>query len=138
MSMTRNKIYSYVEARVKDHGADIYCAGKLEPIPSSFPACFIEEAQHNQRSSAVTLDHDDEQLDVTYEVQVCSNRVNGALSECYDIMGVVEAAFKTLAFVEISCSPVDNIDPAVYRLVARFTRLICALDPMPEDPGEGN
>ena len=138
MNMTRNKIYTFVEGRVKDFNSKIYCASKLEPVPQSFPACFICEASHNERASAITLDRDDEQREVTFEVQVCSTKVNGAASECYEIIDIVEAAFKALAFLEISCSVVDNIDPAVTRVVARFTRLICALDPMPVEPQTPN
>ena len=133
MNITRNAIYDYVEKRVNTAERPVYCASRYEPVPNSFPACFITEATHRPDRASITLDFADDQVIRDFEVQVSSNKVTTGLQEAYEIMEDVETAMKELYFIETYCNQVTNIDPSVVRLVARFTRVIGGADAMPNN-----
>ena len=84
--ITVNQIYDYVEGQVNLVNRPVYCASRLEPIPESFPACFIVENDHFPRRSSITLDFEDENVERHFEVHVHSNLDNGALAQAHDIM----------------------------------------------------
>lgn len=128
---TNNAIYTYIESAVNTANRPVYCTSRYEPVPEDFPACYIHETDHRPSRTAVQLDFQDEQLIRSWEVQAFSNLTNGALAECYDIIADAEIAFKQLFFIETSCSQVQNADPSVVRVVARFTRVIGSADTMP-------
>lgn len=130
--ITANQIYSYVEAQVNLNNRPVYCASRLEPIPESFPACFIVENDHFPRRSAIDLGFEDEQVERHFEVHVHSNLVNGALAQAHEILSDAEAAFRELYFIETYAGQTNNIDPTIVHLVARFTRFIGSGDTLNE------
>lgn len=128
---THNSIYSYVADAINTQSRPVYCVGVYEPTPTEFPCAYINETDHRPMRNAVQLDFTDEQLVRSWEVQAFSNLKNGALAEAYDIIADAEIAFKQMYFIETSCSQVQNADPSVVRVVARFTRVIGSADQMP-------
>lgn len=127
-----NDIYNHIEAAVNTEEHPVYCASQLEPVPESFPACYITEAEHRKSRAYVTLAYDDGHFIRNWEVQVFSNKVTDALAECHEIMEYAEDAFQRLRFIETYCGQQQNADPSVTRLVARFTSTIGSADQMPE------
>lgn len=121
--VSRNQIYTYVEEEVNTESHPVYCASVLEPIPKSFPACFIVEINHYPSRSNIELDFNDEQLVRDFEVHTFSSRMNDALTEAMDIMEDVETAMREIGFIETYCGQANNIDPNVVHVAARFTRI---------------
>lgn len=130
------QIYTYIEKAVNTDIRPVYCNSQYEPIPESFPACYITEADHRKDRRYVTLAHDDGHYIRDWEVQVFSNKINGGLVECHDIMDDVERAMNELLFIETYCGQQQNADPSITRLVARFSVTIGSADEMPEEPEE--
>lgn len=120
--ISRNQIYDEVSTEVSA-SRDVYCASRLEPVPESFPACFITEISHYPSRRNVELQHEDEQLVRDYEVHTFSNLQNDALSEAYEVMADAESSMKRLGFIETYCGQTANIDATVVHVVARFTRV---------------
>ena len=121
--VSRNQIYTHVEEEVNTESRPVYCASILEPIPKSFPACFIVEINHYPSRSNIELDFNDEQLVRDFEVHAFSSRMNDALTEAMDIMGDVETAMREIGFIETYCGQANNLDPNVVHVAARFTRI---------------
>ena len=121
--VSRNQIYTYVEEEVNTESRPVYCASVLEPIPKSFPACFIVEINHYPSRSNIELDFNDKQLVRDFEVHTFSSRMNDALTEVMDIMGDVETAMREIGFIETYCGQANNLDPNVVHVAARFTRI---------------
>ena len=86
-------------------------------MPKSVPAVFIEQISKVRTRGYATLDNSDDQYRIAFEVQVYAN----TLAEGYDIMDCVENAFKSIAFFEEMCMPVENANLAMFRMVARFS-----------------
>ena len=126
-------IYDYVEAEVNTEDRPVYCASRLEPVPQSFPACYITAMDTHALSQNYTLAYDDEQAHFDMEVHVFTNEENGALYAANLIMDDVRTAFRKLYFKESFVGETANIDPTIVHLVGRFSRNIGGADQMPED-----
>lgn len=121
--VTRNQIYDYIEGEVNTASRPVYCASILEPVPQSFPACFITEINHYPSRGNIELSFEDEQLVRDFEVHTFSNLQNEALIEAQAVMSDVEVAMRSIGFIETYCGQANNIDPTVVHVVARFTRV---------------
>ena len=123
-------IFNYIESAVNTASRPVYCASRLEIIPPSFPACYFFEISRYDRGS-VNLTRTDKMKFVTYEAQIFSNKVTGAVDEAYSILNDTDEAFAHLGFTQTYCQPVANIDPTIFRIVARWTRLVGDGDDFP-------
>jgi hypothetical protein len=126
-------IYDYVERKVNTEDRPVYCASRLEPVPKSFPACYITAMDTHAQSQHYTLAYDDEQEHFDMVVHVFTNEENGALYAANLIMDDVRAAFRKLYFKESFVGETANIDPTIVHLVGRFSRNIGGADQMPDD-----
>ncbi len=126
-------IYDYVEQRVNTENRPVYCASRIEPVPQSFPACYITVMDDHSLSWNYTLAYDDEQTEMTFEVHVFTNEQNGALYSANLIMADVRTAFRNLYFKESFVGETGNIDPTIVHMVGRFSRKIGGADQMPND-----
>ena len=131
---TRNAIYSKVAGDVIAAHSDVYCTSTYNPIPPSIPCVFIREIGHYTPTEAVNLGYTEDIYRSTFEVQIFSNVAGGAQSQAYNILATVKTSFREMCFIETSEAPIDNADDSIYRLVARFERVICGGDGMPETP----
>lgn len=129
---TPNTIYTYLMLHIKGACPDVYIAGVDEPVPNQQKAVKIREIGRYRPKGNIDLCHTDEQYSIAYQAEVYSNLFNGHTDEAYEIMHVVECAFKDLFFIETSCVPVERVDNRVARLSARFERQVCEGDEMPE------
>ncbi len=132
MSFTREAVYTYVRNAVANAHSGIYITSRPEMVTKSFPAVQLIEANRSRPEQYATLANDDDQYVSTFEAEIYSNKVNGAAQEAYDILGTVESAFKRLGYFETFCEPILNIDPSVYRIMARFTKQIGMGDSLPQ------
>jgi len=123
-------IYNYIEEAVNLTSRPVYCASRLEIVPSSFPAAYIFEVNRYDRG-AINLKRTDKMKFVTWEAQVFSNLTVGAVDEAYSVMTDIDDAFARLGFTQTYCQPIDNADPTIYRLMGRWTRLIGDGDEFP-------
>ena len=129
---TPNRIYTYVRSAIKKVYPNMYVTGSPEPIPSVDVAVQIHEMNHYRPIGGVTLDSEDEQWRVAFDVNVYTNIFNDGKHDAYEIMRVCEDAFRRLHFIESECVPLSRANNRVTRLAARFDRQIGRGDQMPE------
>jgi len=127
---SKNAVYTKVVNDVISGNSAVTFCSRLQPYAESFPAIQLFE-RADVSVGDETLDFDGNVYNSTWEVQIFSNKQNGAEVEAYDIMDTVKASMKSLYYCMTMCEPVENIDPSIYRLVSRFTRTICGGDTMP-------
>ena len=131
MTYSRQAVYSYVRNAIVASHSGAYVTARREPILKNFPAVLLTEINRVRAQQYATLANDDEQYVSTFEAEIYCNEQNGALATAYSILDTVESAFKTLGYFETFCEPIDNYDPSVYRIIARFTRQIGMADVIP-------
>lgn len=132
MKMTRNAIYTYVADAVNTEERPVYCSSRYEPVPEYFPALYLAETSRRDVQRYVTLKFDEDVHEVTWEAQVFSNSANDAVNETHTIMDDVYAAFREMNFMQTFCAEIPDTDPSIYRMVARFERIIGGANTIPE------
>lgn len=131
MTYSRKSVYTYVRNAIVASHSGAYVTGRREPVTKTFPAVRVIEMNRVRTQEFATLANDDDQYVSTFEVEIFSNKQNNALEEAYSVLDTVESAFKRLGYFEIFSEPIDNIDPSIFRVVARFTRQIGMADTIP-------
>ena len=131
---TRNAIYSKVANDVTTAHSGAYVTSTYNQTPPPLPCVFCREVGHYTPTEAVNLAYNEDIYRCAFEVQIFSNAAGGAQTEAYNILATVKSAFREMCFIETMESPVDNADENIYRLTARFERVICGGDGMPTPP----
>lgn len=127
----RNEVFDYVARRLTSYRPDLNVGSILEPDPASFPVCFVYEIGNQRLQSRVNLQYNDEQCESTFEVQVASNALSGAGSEANEILDVADAAMNDCGYIRYSRSRIDNADRRIFRMYARYRRVIGGADTFP-------
>ena len=131
MTYSRKAVYTYIRNAIKSAHNNAYVTARREIVTAQFPAVYITEINRVRAQQYATLANDDEQYISTVETEIFSNKQSGALDEAYSVLETIEDAFKRLGYLETFCEPIDNYDPTVYRIIARFTRQIGIDDVIP-------
>ena len=118
MTQIENEIFTELYNLLTTEYNGIFVTGEYTPVPDKFPCVFIEEADNY----TVSLDGSNkgEVSAVMYEINVFSNLQTGRKSECKKIIKTIDEFMTVRGFTRSSCMPMQNIDPAVYRMVARY------------------
>lgn len=127
----RNIVYDAIYRTVMNNYPDAEVSATYTPTPSKFPAVFAYEIGRMQNPSGITLAVDDTQYQVTWEVQVISNKADDGMSQAFDIMDTISDAMRLMYFIEISNAPIGIEDETKFRVVARFRRTIGGGDIIP-------
>jgi len=123
--MTRDDlIYTNVTNAVKTAYPSVYRSAKYELKAEKYPAIYVVKVASNRTYEGTDLNFSDDQHRVTYQVDVYTSGAK-AMSIAEGIMEVAENAFSQMFFRMSSCAPMSNIDPSIYRMTARFDRIIC-------------
>ena len=123
-----NEIYTEVREAILAISPDAFVTSTYTPTPSKFPAVFVREIGKYTPPRYATLNNSENVSEVTYEVQIFSNKQSGAKSEADTLYAAIKVALKKQYFREASATPVDNADHTVYRFAATFRRIIADAD----------
>lgn len=126
--ITRHEIFNKLATDVNTTSRPVYITSRFEPVWDSFPAVYATETSHRDVKRYVNLDYTDVVKEVTWEVQVFSNKQVGAIDEAHGIMIDIETSFREMKFIETYCAETPYNDRTVYRVVARFERVIAHAD----------
>lgn len=119
MTQIENEIYTELRGVILAQFPNAFVTGEYTPTPDKFPCIFIEEADNY----TVSLDGSNkgEVSETMFEINVFSNLQEGRKSQCKKIMNVIDEHMTVRGFSRTMCRPMQNIDPSVYRMLARYT-----------------
>ena len=121
--ITENDIYDYVYTKVNTAFPDAYIASKFEPIPAAFPAVFVREIGNFSNQQNVSLGGSQGVITSTFEVQICSNKVDSPKSEVRAIEDAVDAAFVSLRYIITGKNILEDGDNGIYRKRLTYRRI---------------
>lgn len=131
MTYSVESVFDYVANAVDEAVQGVRIVSRREPVAKSLPALYMYEMNRTRPQRFATLANDDQQWESTFEAEIYVNDIDGARTNAYSILYAVEDAFKRLGYFETFCEPLDNIDPSLFRINARFTRQIGKGDILP-------
>lgn len=120
--ITRNQIFTNVATAFRAAYPNGKAYANRVRTPAAFPCLWCVEQDRYSPQRNVTFTNDDEQYQVTFEVQVFSDV---SANECREILDAVEQVFKGMGFRLQLRMTMDNYsDTDICRELARFTRTI--------------
>lgn len=128
-----NRVYSNVEIYVKRTFPAVYCQNSLTATPDGFPSVSVR--QIDSPETAVDLDPGDLSQDFAVnsnvEIQVYSNK---SITEAKAIINEACDAMRGMAYTRrYGPSEVQDLAyPNMYRMVARFSRIIRSVNEIPK------
>lgn len=132
----QNEIFDYFYTQMTQKRPNLNVVSAIEPSPAKFPVCGVYEIGNRRLENRVTMLRTDEQCESTYEVQVFSNSLGGSYSEANAIMSDADAVMNALGFIRYSRARIDNADARIYRVYARYRRIITGADSIPPKLGD--
>ena len=119
-----NKIIETLTAALITSYPTIYVTTKREPVPTSFPAVSIREADNSTYVDSLDSSASENHADLMYEINVFSNKGAGAKAEAKAIMAIIDQELQALNFVRRMIDEIDNGDPSIHRRVARYSAIV--------------
>lgn len=128
--LTTNAIYTAVVTEAKKEVSNLYCTSTYNATPPQLPCLFLREIGNYTPISAIDLAFTEEVNDVTFEAQIFANTPSTSKTQAYTILDAVSRAFKNMYFIKTFAEPLPNADEHIFRLAARFRRVVCGGDTM--------
>jgi hypothetical protein len=119
-----NQVYTALVNAIRAEYPNANIKGEYVKSPSTFPCVTIVEIDNSvyEKTSSNTLEN---HADVTYEVNIYSNKKSGKKSECKAIAKIIDSEFATLGFSRTMLQPFSNVEDAtIYRILGRYRAVV--------------
>ena len=114
-------VFDRIATRVREQFPGIFMTGEYVNSPSSFPAVSLVEMDNSTRDATIDSGSNENHANVTYEVNVYSNKTTGKKTECKTIITLIDTEMTAMGFVRSTLTPVPNeYDSTIYRMVGRY------------------
>lgn len=124
MTNIENDVFTAVATEARAEFPGLYIVGEYVPIPASFPAVMLYEADNYVVREGSTTRIDDF-VRVMYSVSVFSNKTSGKKSEAKAIADFIDEKMRSLGFTRTSRLQVPNLaDATIYRLESRYEAVV--------------
>lgn len=115
------EIFIEVEDALLEVYPDLYMLPSVTGDPAEFPAVVFYEADNSVVNRYRTQDTSDQRVQLMYEVQVYSNKAQGAKTETKQILKVIDEKMLAMGFSRIMSQQLTNLyQPSVARRIARY------------------
>ena len=120
-----NEIFNIIAKAVRTAYPGAYVVGEYVKSPSRFPCVSIIEIDNSAYDRTQTSSSLENHADITYEVNIYSNKTSGKKSECKAIASLIDNEFATLGFSRSMLQPIPNVDDAtIYRMLGRYRGVV--------------
>ena len=118
-------LFTIIANALRDRFSGIFVSGEYVPIPASFPAVSVVEADNATYAQTRTSSNVEYHAQVMYEVDVYSNRAKGKKTEAKAIISVIDEIFLRYGFTRMFCEATPNMnDATIYRMTARYRAIV--------------
>ena len=125
MINVENEIFNIVATAVRTAYPGAFVVGEYVKSPSRFPCVSIIEIDNTAYDNTQTSGCLENHADVTYEINIYSNKTSGKKSECKEIASLLDNEFATLGFSRTMLQPIPNMDDAtIYRMTGRYRGVV--------------
>ncbi len=119
-----NQIITKVSTELSKTYKSIEVSSEEDRVPASFPFVSIIETDNYTYSSTIDSGSNENHVQVTYTVNVYSNKTSGKKSQAKKIMSVVDEVLLKLGFTRSMLNPVSMNDATICRYVARYSAVV--------------
>jgi hypothetical protein len=125
MINVENEIFNIIAKAVRNAYPGVYVVGEYVKSPAKFPHVSIVEIDNTAYEKTQTSGSLENHADMTYEVNIYSNKTSGKKSECKAVASLIDNEFATLGFSRTMLQPIPNVDDAtIYRMLGRYRGVV--------------
>ena len=125
MINVENEIFNIIAKAVRNAYPKAYVVGEYVKAPARFPCVSIVEMDNTAYDRTQTSGCLENHADISYEVNIYSNKTSGKKSECKAIASLIDNEFATLGMSRTMLQPIPNIDDAtIYRMLGRYRGVV--------------
>lgn len=120
-----NQVFTRIATALRAAFPNITVESKTTFMPSAFPCVCIEEAESSSYRRSRDTGSNENHIDVMYEVNVYSSKLEGAKIECKQIFNLLDEEMNSMGFTRRSKNPIpiDN-EPISYRINGRYEAVV--------------
>ena len=125
MINVETEIFNRIAIAVRNEYPNAYVVGEYVKAPARFPCVSIVEMDNTAYERTQTSGCLENHADISYEVNIYSNKISGKKSECKNIASLIDNEFATLGMSRTMLQPIPNIDDAtIYRMTGRYRGVV--------------
>lgn len=117
-----DKLANLLETEFSELADNVY--SEIPNEISSFPLVVITEVSNLNYIRGQDNNEFENYATIAYDVNIYSNKINGAKLECKAILNKLDIMFLNYNFRRINYIPFKNNDDNVYRLTARYQAVV--------------
>ena len=119
-----NIVFNAVATSLRSEISGIFVSGEAVAAPSSFPAATLVEMDNSVYERSIDSSSPENHVRVMYQAEAYSNKTSGRKVEAKKIIADIDKTMLGLGFVRMACSPMNNTDSSIYRMVARYKAVV--------------
>lgn len=120
-----NQVFDTVAKALRAEHPTVWVTGEIVRKPPEFPAVMLVELGNATYRRTQTSGSMENHVDLTYEVDVYSNKGKGRKSECRALAKTVDRAMADMGFTRTFLRTMPNLaDPAIYRITGRYEAIV--------------
>ena len=125
MINVENEIFNTVANALRASYSGISVYGEPVETPSSFPCATLVEDDNSEIAENMTLTRKPETAsNLMYTANVYSNLKSGKKAQAKAMIAIVDEKMHEFGFTRTFMNPLPNVDRTIYRITARYTRII--------------
>lgn len=119
-----NQIFTLISNKLTDSFTGIKVCSETVLEPSEFPCVSVEEIANRVKDANRDSGAIERYAEVTYEINVYSNKKSGKKTQCKNIISVVDTLLANLGFTRTYKSNFTFDSGTKNRLIARYTAVV--------------
>ena len=120
-----SELFTILAAGIRQRFPGAYVTGEQVPTAPSFPCVSIVESGNMTLSTRTDSAEMENAAELTYEVEVFSNRVAGKKAECRAMIAYVDGELQDRGFERVFLQSIPNFaDSTIYRMTARYRAVV--------------
>ena len=120
-----NEVFNTVANALRAAYSNISVYGEYVETPSSFPCATLVEDDNSEIAENKTLSRTVETASqLMYTANVYSNLQSGKKAQAKNMIALIDAKMREFGFTRTFMNPLPNVDRTIYRITARYTRII--------------
>ena len=120
-----SELFTSVAEAVRETYPSIYMTGEYVKTPPSFPCVSLIEIDNVIYTNGRDSGGIENFAQVSYEVNVYSNKTSGKKSQCKAILAIIDTEMESMGFTRTLMNQIPNEDDAtIYRMVARYRAVV--------------
>ena len=125
MINVESEIFDIVAKAIRAAFPGAYVVGEYVKSPSRFPCVSIVEFDNTAYERTQTSGNLENHADLTYEINIYSNKTSGKKSECRAMAALIDNELAALGFSRTMLQPIPNVDDAtIYRILGRYRGVV--------------